>query len=183
VSGTLVARRVLKEIKLMVVLRIEPFSSLNDLGGDLRAVGVEVVLLHLLSHPLGDVFLSGRVVEDGRAILGSAVAPLPIESRRIVCTVEEFNEFSVRHDIWVKLDPQSLGVVCGTRTNISVVWIVGVPSSIPDGGLEDSLVLGRRIVLQEYVFDSPETSPRKGGDFGCDFSWGGHGVKWAVERF
>ena len=53
----------------MVVFRIEPFSSLNDLGGDLCAVGVEVFLLHLLSHPLGGVFLSGRVVEDGRAIL------------------------------------------------------------------------------------------------------------------
>ena len=65
VSGTLIARRVLEEIKLMVVLRVEPFSSLNNLGGGLRAVGVEVFLL----HPLGDVFLSGRVVENCRAIL------------------------------------------------------------------------------------------------------------------
>jgi len=68
VSGTLVARRVLEEVKLMVVLRIKPFASLNDLSGDLRAVGVEMFLLHLLGHPLGDVFLTGRVVEDGRAI-------------------------------------------------------------------------------------------------------------------
>ena len=52
----------------MVVLRIKPFASLNDLSGDLRAVGVEMFLLHLLGHPLGDVFLTGRVVEDGRAI-------------------------------------------------------------------------------------------------------------------
>ena len=59
VSGTLITRRVLEKVKLMVVLRIEPFSSLNNLGGDLRAVRVEVFLLHLLGHPLSDVFLTG----------------------------------------------------------------------------------------------------------------------------
>jgi len=149
----------------MVVLRVEPFSSLNDLGGDLRAMGVEVFLLHLLSHPLGDIFLSGRVVEDGRAILSSAVTPLPVESRRIMCAVEEFNEFSIRHDIWVKLNPQSLGVVRRTIANLSIVRIIDVASGVPYGGLEDALVLGRRIVLQEYVFDSPEASPCKRGDF------------------
>ena len=69
VSGTLVARRILEEVKLMVVLRVEPFSGLDNLGGNLRAMGVEVFLLYLLCHPLGDVFLSGRVVEDRRAIL------------------------------------------------------------------------------------------------------------------
>ena len=69
VSGTLIARRVLEEVKLMVVLRVEPFSSLDNLGGDLCAVEVEVFLSHLPGHPLGDVFLSRRVVEDGRAIL------------------------------------------------------------------------------------------------------------------
>ena len=68
VSGTLIARRVLEEIKLMAV-RVEPFSSPNKPGGDLRAVGVKVFLLHLLCNPLGDVFLSGRVVENCRAIL------------------------------------------------------------------------------------------------------------------
>jgi len=183
VSGTLVARRLLEEVKLMVVFRIKPFSSLNDLGGDLRAVRVEVFLLYLLSHPLSDVFLSRRVVEDGRAILCSAVVSLSVESRRIMCTVEEFNEFSIRHDIWVKLDPQSLGVVRGASTNLSIVRIVGVPSGISNGGLEDPLVLRRRIVLLEDVFDSPEATPCKGSDFRCDFSWGRHGVKSAIEGF
>jgi len=69
VSGTLIARRVLEEVELMVVLRVEPFSSLDNLGGDFRAVGVKVFLLHLLCNPLGDVVLSGRVVENRRAIL------------------------------------------------------------------------------------------------------------------
>jgi len=141
VSGTLIARRVVEKEELMVVLRIVPFSSLDYLGGDLRPVGVEVFLLYLLSYPLGDVFLGGRVVEDGRAVLSSTVGPLPVESRRVMCAVEEFNEFGISHYVWIKLDPQSLGMVCGTRANISVAGIIGVPPGIPDGGLEDPLVL------------------------------------------
>ena len=62
---TLVPCWVLEEIELVVVLRVEPFSGLDDLGGDLRPVRVEVFLLHLLSHPLGNVFLGRRIVEDG----------------------------------------------------------------------------------------------------------------------
>jgi len=69
VGGTLITRRVLEEVKLVVVLRIEPFSGLDNLGSNLRPVGVEVFLLHLFSYPLGDIFLRGGVVEDGRAVL------------------------------------------------------------------------------------------------------------------
>ena len=87
-----------------------------------------------------------------------------------------------------------------------VAWIIGVSSGVPDGGLEDPLVLRRRVVLQEYMLHSPEATARKRGDFGSDFSctagekwdefpprtrseivggltWGRHGVKCAVERF
>ena len=56
-------------------------------------------------------------------------------------------------------------MVRGTGANLSIVRIIDVPSGVPDGGLEDPLVLGRRIVLQEYMFDSPEASPCKCGDF------------------
>jgi len=48
----------------MAVLRIEPFSSLSDLSGDLRPVGVEMFLLDFLSHPQGTrrrrVYVPGR---------------------------------------------------------------------------------------------------------------------------
>ena len=64
VSRTLITHWVVEKEKLMVVLRIEPLPRLGNLGGDLRAFGVEVFLLHLLSHVLGNVFLSGRVVEN-----------------------------------------------------------------------------------------------------------------------
>jgi len=109
VSGALITHRILEQVELMIVLRIEPFPGLDDLSGDLRPLGVKVFLLHLLSHSLGDVFLRRRVVKDGGAILwkavalkfdekicgegtltSSAVVTLPVESRRIVCAVEEF---------------------------------------------------------------------------------------------
>ena len=80
------------------------------------------------------------------------------------------NEFSIGHYLWVELDPQSLCMVRGTRANFSIIRIIGVSSGIPYGGLEDPLALGRRIVLQEYVFNPPEASSCKRGDFGCDFS-------------
>jgi len=80
------------------------------------------------------------------------------------------NEFGIRHDIWIELDLQSLSVVRRTSANFSIFRIIGVPSSVSDGGLENSLVLGRRIMLQEYMFDSPEAPSCKGSDFWCDFS-------------
>ena len=52
-----------------------------------------------------------------------------------------------------------------------VVWITGVPSSIPDGGLENPFVLGRWVVLQKYMFDSPKATACERGDFRSDFCW------------
>jgi hypothetical protein len=71
------------------------------------------------------------------------------------------NELSVRYDDWVELYPQSLSVVRGARANILVARIVGFPSSIPNGGLDNPVVLRRRIMLQEDMFDPPETPSRE----------------------
>jgi len=79
------------------------------------------------------------------------------------------DELSVSHYVRVELDPQSLSVIRGTGTNVLVAWIIGVSSGIPDGGLEDPLILGRRVVLQEYMLDSPEATTSKRGDFGSNF--------------
>jgi len=166
----------------MIIFRVIPVPSLDDLSGNLRPMGVEVFPLHLFSHPLGDVSLRWRVVEDGRAVLSPTVVSLPIESRRVMCAVEEFNELSIGYYVRVKLDPQRFSVVRGTRTNSSVARIVDVSPGIPDSGLEDPLVLGRRVVLQEYMFDSPEASSCECGDFGSDLSWGRHRVWCAIER-
>ena len=68
-SGTLIAHQVLEQVELVIVLCIKPCPSPNDLGGDLRAVGVEVFLLYLLGYPLSSIFLGRGVVEDGRTVL------------------------------------------------------------------------------------------------------------------
>lgn len=81
------------------------------------------------------------------------------------------NEFSIRYDIRIELDPQSLGVICSVGTNVFVARILGVSSGISDCSLEDALVLRRRVVLQEYMFHPPETSPCKRSNFTGDSSW------------
>ena len=62
-------------------------------------------------------------------------------------------------------------MVGGAGANLLVVRIIGVSSGVPDGGLEDPLVLRRRVVLQEYMLDSPETSSCKRSNF-----------NWVAER-
>ena len=52
-----------------------------------------------------------------------------------------------------------------TRTNFGVVGLIGLPSRESYGGLDDTLVLFGRVVLQEYVFDSPETPSCERSDF------------------
>ena len=69
VCGTLITCWVIEQVTLVVTLGINPCSSPDDFGNDLGPMGVEVFLLHLLCHPLGNIFLSRRVVEDGGAIL------------------------------------------------------------------------------------------------------------------
>lgn len=182
VSGTLVTRWVLEEVKLMIFLGVDPLSSFNDLSNNLRPVRVKVFLLHFLGHSLGNIFLVGGVVKDGRAILSSTVVTLFINGCWIMCAVKEFNELGVRHDLRVELNPQSFGVACSSRTDVVVGCVITLSPGIPNGGLENTLILRRRVVFLENVFDSPKASPRERSDFVIDFGRGGHGVGCAVER-
>lgn len=65
VSRASVPARVLLQVVLVVVLPAEPLLELVDLGDDLLAFRVKVLLLDLLLDLLGDVALLGRRVEDG----------------------------------------------------------------------------------------------------------------------
>lgn len=182
VSGTLIARWVLEEVKLMVLLGVDPLSSFNDLSNNLCPVRVEVFLLHFLGHPLCNIFLGGGVVKDGRTILSSTVVTLFVNGCWIMCAVKEFNEFSIRHNPRVEFNPQSFGVACSSRTDGVVGRVVRLSPGIPNGGLENSLILRRRVVFLEYVFDSPKASPRERSDFVIGFDGSGHGVWCAVDR-
>ena len=47
----------------------------------------------------------------------------------------------------------------------------GVPTRVPHRSLQDTLVLGRREVLQEDMFDAPETPRSECSDFWLDRSY------------
>lgn len=64
-SRTSVPAWVLLQVVLVVVLPAEPLLELVDLGDNLLAFRVKVLLLNLLLDLLGDVALLGRRVEDG----------------------------------------------------------------------------------------------------------------------
>ncbi len=66
--GALIARRILLQVKLMILLRIPPWSCLRNLGNDLLALGRELLRLYLLCYSPGDVRLFRRVGKDGRPI-------------------------------------------------------------------------------------------------------------------
>jgi len=70
------------------------------------------------------------------------------------------NKFLVGHDAWIKLNSQCLCMIGRTRTNSSIRGIRdnGVSSRVSYGGLQNTLVLRRRKVFQEYVFDAPEAA-------------------------
>ena len=80
------------------------------------------------------------------------------------------DKFSIGYDSWIELDPHSLSVVCVSRANVVVCRVLCLSTGIPDGSLENPFVLGRRVVLQEYVLDSPETPSCKSSDFRCSFN-------------
>lgn len=64
VRRALVSRRVLEQVELVIIFGIPPLSCRYDLGGDLLALGREVLRLHLLGNALRDCLLLGGMVED-----------------------------------------------------------------------------------------------------------------------
>lgn len=92
----------------MIGLRVPPFSSRQDLGGDLAVL--PPLFLHLLCDIFCDILLLLVVVEDGAAVLGSDIWPLPVQSSRIMHLVEEFDELAVGDFLGVEDDLQGFGI-------------------------------------------------------------------------
>jgi hypothetical protein len=68
VSRALVPIRVLEQIELVIVLRVVPWPSLDDLCHDLLSLGRKMLCLDRLCDLLGDAFLFGAVREDDGTI-------------------------------------------------------------------------------------------------------------------
>lgn len=88
VGGTLISKRILVQIQLVILLSIPPLASLENFRRHLAAIP-------LLIDFGGDVFcnllLLGVVIENGTAILGAGVVALTVAGSRVVRAVEELD--------------------------------------------------------------------------------------------
>src|ERR1700761_5491261 len=77
------------------------------------------------------------------------------------------DEFSIGHNARIKFDSQSLGVVCLSRADISVTGVgcTGFSTSVSYSSFEDALVFRRGVMFQKDMFDTPEATSCKGGNF------------------
>lgn len=93
-------------------------------------------------------------------LTSSRIRTLLVHRRRIVCPIKKLHQLFVRHDAWIKLDLHSLSMVCVSGAHPFVAWVLdsGVPARETDSGTQDALVFGWRVVLEENVLHSPETS-------------------------
>lgn len=192
----LIPIRVIEQVELMILLRIVPLPRLHDLRHDRLRPTKRVCLLvigHMRSLHLALDFLCypcllGRVREDRRAVLRTRVGPLLIQNTRVVRAEEELcrrrrsaprtprrsrrgekltDKLLVAHNARIELDPKRLRVPGVGAAHLAVRGVVDLPAGVPDGGLEDALVLGGRVVLQENVLDAPEAACCERRDLWC----------------
>lgn len=82
VRRTLIPRRVLEQILLMVILCIPPLTRGQNVGHDLLPDGVEVRCLHFGSDALRDGELFGCGSEDRRAVFWGSMSGVEVEGER-----------------------------------------------------------------------------------------------------
>jgi hypothetical protein len=123
----------------VVVLPGPPLPNGQNLRDDRLAL--QVLVLHLLRHLLGDLLLLGRVHKDRRSVLWpvscsfrpqigsregqltrSPIGPLAVHCRRVVCPVEKLDELAVSHRALLVRELHGLGVACAARADLSIAY-------------------------------------------------------------
>ena len=122
VSRAMVPVGIVDQVLLVVVIGREKvlLRTNLELGNDLLALGIKVLLLHLLGHLLCNVKLVLVVCKDGRTVLCAAIITLLVELSWIVGAVEELDHLGVGHLGWVVYDLCSLSVTSSTSANLLV---------------------------------------------------------------
>jgi len=168
------------EILLVIIFSFEPLRSGRDLSHDLLSLGVEMILLDLLCDLSGNASLLIVRGEDGGAILSSMIVSLSVDGGRVMGAIEELNKFSIVDDIRIELDPTSFRMPGPPTADFLVVRLGHLSASNePNTSLQDSLILLDRIMLQENMFRSPETSVGEDRHFRGS-TCGGHGLNSGV---
>jgi len=86
--------------------------------------------------------------------------------------VQLTDELPVGNYGWIKFDFQGLSVVGFPITHFSIRRVLStiLAAGVSNSCLEDALILRGGILFQEYVLDTPETTPSECGSLGSSMS-------------
>jgi hypothetical protein len=87
VARALIARRVIVEVELVILLSSPPLSGGRNLSND---AALPPLLVGLLCDLARDLFLLLVVEVNSRAVLGAGIGTLAVQRRGVVRLVEEF---------------------------------------------------------------------------------------------
>ena len=104
------------QVLLVIILRIPPLSSGQDLRNNLP---FPPLLIDLLRHLPRHTLLLSVVIENAASVLGARVWTLAVGSRRIVHFVEELEELAVGYLVGVKGYLKGFGI-CNTSQLASI---------------------------------------------------------------
>src|SRR5262249_21116772 len=149
---TAVAVRVLREVLLVVRLRVVERAGLGDLGRDLAVARAGELRLERLARRLrgGALRVRGRV--DRRAVLRADVVALAHALRRVVVLPEEPEDLLVARLPRVEADEHRLGVAGAARADLLVGWVRRVAAGVADSCRVDA---GG---LPEHALGTPEAA-------------------------
>ena len=148
-----IARRILGEILLMIVLGEIEFGRRRDLGGDgAETLGSKRLLIHRLRRVGGFAL---RIAErvDRRTILRADIVALAHALRRVVIFPERLQQLLVGDLLRIEHDQHHFGVTGAARADLFIGRVGGVAAGIADGGRIDAVA-----EFPELALGAPETA-------------------------
>src|SRR5262249_46202196 len=128
-----IAVRVLRQILLVVGLRVVERPRLGDLRRDLAVTGARELRLEELTRCLGRRPLRVPRRVDRRAVLRADVVALAHALRRMVVLPEEPKDLLVARLRGIEHDEYRLGMAGAARADLVVGGVLGVAARVADG--------------------------------------------------
>src|SRR5258705_4702335 len=147
-----VASGVLREVLLVIILRVVERRRVGNLGGDAPEARIVQPILERLARRFGGALLLGREGVDRRTVLRAGVVPLAHPLCRVVVFPEDFQHRVVRRDLWVEHDEHDLGVPSHPAAHLAICRIRRIAARVADRRRIDT----RR--LPELPFGAPEAA-------------------------
>src|SRR3990172_6817749 len=149
---TAVATGVLREVLLVIVLRVVELRSVKDLRGDPTvALGLEPFLVQVARSLREPLLLRAESV-DARAVLRTDIRSLTHASCRVVTLPEDLQQALIRETFGIEHHQHDLVVAREPGADLPVVGIRSHPRGVTDGGGMNSGKLPKRLLR------APETA-------------------------